>query len=350
MAKRWTVRPEGSTWGDWGEDDQLGRLNLLTPERTLRAAAEIRTGRTFCLSLPLDYPGGNVLNPRRKPPVLEPTFNPETGKPRYNFPLRFDDPHHVDVGCDDRVSMTLQYSTQWDAFCHMGQLFDADGDGVPEIRYYNGFRGGEDVIGPVDYDEQGNAKPRNEPMGARRLGIETFAEKGLVGRGVLVDLHAQFGRERKIVGYDDWMRALEAGGVEVEEGDLLCLYTGFADVILEMGKNPDGPTLARSCAALNGRDDRLLQWITDSGIAALIADNYAVEQAPALPGKGECYAGMPLHQHCLFKLGVPLGELWYLGELAAWLKANGRFRFFMTAQPLRLPGAVGSPANAVAVV
>ena len=350
MAKRWKIRPEGSTWGDFGEDDELGRLNLLTPERVLRAAQEIRTGRTFCLSLPLDYPGGAVLNPRRHPPVLEPTISPDTGKPRYNYPLRLDDPQHIDVGCDDRVNLTLQYSTQWDAFCHMGQLFDADGDGVPEIRYYNGFRGGEDVIGPVDFDEQGNPKKRSEAMGARRLGVENFAERGLVGRGVMVDLHALFGRERKIVGYDDWMRALEAGKVQVEEGDMLCLYTGFADVILEMNKNPDGPTLARSCAALDGRDDRLLQWITDSGISALIADNYAVEQAPAAPGKGERYAALPLHQHCLFKLGVPLGEIWYLSELAAWLKANGRFRFFLTAQPLRLPGAVGSPANAVAVV
>ena len=350
MAKRWNTRPEGSTWGDFGEDDELGRLNLLTPERVLRASAEIRTGKTFCLSLPLDYPGGAVLNPRRTPPVLEPTSSPDNPAPRYNYPLRLDDPHHVDVGCDDRVHMTLQYSTQWDAFCHMGQLFDADADGVPEIRYYNGFRGGVDVIGPVDYDEQGRQKPRSEAMGARRLGIEKMAEKGVVGRGVMVDLKARFGRERKIVGYDDFMRVLEEDKVTVEEGDLLCLYTGFADVILELNKQPDAKTLHSVCAVLNGRDDRLLQWITDSGIVALIGDNYGVEQVPGLPGKGERYAALPLHQHCLFKLGVHLGEMWYLSELATWLKANGRYRFFMTGQPLRLPGAVGSPANAVAIV
>jgi hypothetical protein len=66
-------RPPRSTWGDWGPDDQLGRLNLLTPAKVLQGVAEVRTGETFCLSLPLDYPGGNVLNPRRHPPVLEPT-------------------------------------------------------------------------------------------------------------------------------------------------------------------------------------------------------------------------------------------------------------------------------------
>jgi len=350
MNPRWKIRPEGSTWGDWGPDDQLGRLNLLTPERTLRAAEEIKTGRAFCLSLPLDYPGGSVLNPRRTPPVLEATTNPGDGKPRYNYAMRMDDPRHIDVGCDDRVILTLQYSSQWDAFCHMGQFFDADGDGVPEIRYYNGYRGGVDVIGPVDYDEKGAQTPRPEGVGARALGIEHMAEKTVTGRGVLIDLFGHYGRERKLVGYDDLMRVMDANRAVVEEGDLVFFYTGFADLILEMNKQPDGPTLARSCAALNGRDDRLLQWVTDSGAVALIADNYAVEQSPALPGKGDRYANSPLHQHCLFKLGVPLGEIWYLAELAAWLKANGRTRFFTTCPPLRLPGAVGSPANAVAIV
>ena len=67
---RWTRRPEGSTWGDWGPDDERGRLNLVTPAKVLQGIAEVRHGRTFCLSLPLDYPGGAVLNPRRNPPVL----------------------------------------------------------------------------------------------------------------------------------------------------------------------------------------------------------------------------------------------------------------------------------------
>lgn len=350
MPARWKNRPEGSTWGDFGDDDQLGRLNLLTPERVVRAAAEIKVGKAFTMSLPLDYPGGNVLNPRRFGPVLEATSTPGSDMPRYNYPMRMEDPRFIDVGCDDRVQMTLQYSTQWDSFAHMGQLFDADGDGVPEIRYYNGWQGGVDVIGPVDYAEDGSKKPRSEGIGARKLGIETFAEKGIVGRGVMLDLERHFGRERKLVGYDDFMRCMEQNEVVVEEGDMLCIYTGFADVILGMNKNPDGPTLAKSCSVLNGRDDKLLQWVTDSGVVALIADNYAVEQSPSLPGKGERYANSPLHQHCLFKLGVPLGELFYLTELNAWLKENGRTRFFMTGQPLRLPGAVGSPGNAVGIV
>jgi hypothetical protein len=65
--QHWTRRPPGSTWGDWGPDDERGRLNLLTPEKVLQGVAEVKTGKTFCLSLPLDYPGGAIL------PVTPPT-------------------------------------------------------------------------------------------------------------------------------------------------------------------------------------------------------------------------------------------------------------------------------------
>ena len=63
--KRWKHRPEGSTWGDWGDDDQLGRLNLITPKKVLEGIAEVKEGLSFCLSLPLDFPGGNVLKDRK---------------------------------------------------------------------------------------------------------------------------------------------------------------------------------------------------------------------------------------------------------------------------------------------
>jgi hypothetical protein len=73
VTKRWTQRPPGSTWGDWGDDDELGRINLLTPEKVLQGVREVEAGVSFCLSLPLDYPGGTALNQRRHPPVLAPT-------------------------------------------------------------------------------------------------------------------------------------------------------------------------------------------------------------------------------------------------------------------------------------
>ena len=64
---RWKKRPPGSNWGDFGPDDQLGRLNLLTADKLRQGVVEVKEGKNFCLSLPLDYPGGSVLNPNRYP-------------------------------------------------------------------------------------------------------------------------------------------------------------------------------------------------------------------------------------------------------------------------------------------
>ena len=172
------------------------------------------------------------------------------------------------------------------------------------------------------------------------------------GRGVMIDLEHHFGRGGKFVCYDELMRVMEADKVEVEEGDLVCFRTGYDRVILGMNKNPDAATLAANpCAALDGRDERILNWITKTGVVALISDNRAVEASPSRPCEGEDHcASLPIHAHCLFKLGVYLGEIWWLSELADWLRAHNRSRFLLTAPPLRLPGAVGSPANAVATV
>jgi kynurenine formamidase len=345
---RWKHRPAGSTWGDFGPDDQIGRLNLLTPQKVLEGIAEVKEGKTFCLSLPLDYPGGNALNPRRHPPELRPTQR--NGAPNMNFPLAKDDPRLVDVVCDDVVLLTLQYSTQWDSLAHVGQLFDADGDGVPEIVYYNGYRGGEHVVGPYDHLAGKPVASDGRAGGARALGIENMAATCVQGRGVMIDLEAHFGHQHKAVGYDELMRVMDQDRVTVEPGDMVCLRTGFAKLILDMRREPDPAVLHGSCAGLDGRDERLLNWITKSGLVALIADNYAVEANPARPCEDDHCAALPLHAHCLFKLGVNLGEIWYLSALADWLRAHGRSRFLLTAPPLRLPGAVGSPATPVATV
>ncbi len=297
------------------------------------------------MSLPLDYPGGNKLNPRRHPPQLQPTLR--SGSPNLNYPLSRDDPRYVDVVSDDAVFLHLQYSTQWDSLAHIGQMFDADGDGKPEMVYYNGYRAGEHVVGPIDYltgQEVRNAD------GARRLGIENMAASCLQGRAVMIDLEAHYGRAHKIVGFEDLMDVLTKDKVTVEPGDMVCLRTGFAQLLLDMKKDPDEKILHGACAALDGRDERLLAWITKSGLAALIADNYAVEAFPSRPCEEDHCAALPLHAHCLFKLGVNLGEIWYLSELADWLRAHKRSRFLLTAPPLRLPGAVGSPATPVATV
>lgn len=346
-TRRWKLRPKGSNWGEFGPDDQRGRLNLLTPERVLKAIAEVKEGRTFCLSLPLDYPGTTNLGENRHPPRLTPTLT--HGRPYMNFPIGIDRPGHIDVFSDDKVEISLQYSTQWDSLAHVGQLFDADGDGVPEIVYYNGYRAGEHIIGPYDH-ARGRPYEGSGPLGAHALGIENMAETCVQGRGVMIDFEAHFGREHTLVGYDTLMRIMEADNVVVEEGDMVCIRTGTVRMIYEMQKNPDNDLLRNSCAKLDGRDERLLEWITESGLVAIISDNIAVEASPSRPCEGHDCTLLPLHAHCLFKLGVHLGEMWDLGDLADWLRAHGRSRFLLTAPPLRLPGAVGSPVTPVATV
>ena len=345
---RWKNRPEGSTWGDWGAEDELGRLNLLTAAKVKEGLAEAREGKTFCLSLPLDYPGGTAVNPRRHPPLLSPTER--RGTANFTYPLSREDPRLLDVICDDKVDLTLQYSSQWDSLAHVGQLFDADGDGRPEIVFYNGFRAGEHIRGPVDYRD-GGAAPTAGHSGAAALSVANMAAHPIQGRGVMIDLEAHFGRGESFVGYDDLMRVMEKDRIAVEPGDLVCFRTGYDRVLLGMGKSPDPQVLtANPGAGLDGRDDKLLEWITRCGAVALISDNRAVEQMPSRPSQAPSHAALPLHAHCLFKLGVYLGEIWLLSDLADWLRAQGRSRFLLTAPPLRLPGAVGSPANAVATV
>jgi kynurenine formamidase len=322
-------------------------MNLVTREKVLQGVAEVKEGISFCLSLPLDYPGGSVLNPRRSPPRLASTIRNE--KQNFCYPFGDEVPGQTDVVCDDVVLLTLQYSSQWDSFAHVGSRFDADGDGKAEIVFYNGWRGGEHIR-PAKPGSSQESWAKFEGTEARALGIQNLAEHGAQGRGVMIDLHAHFGRERRAVGYDDLMKVLEKDKVAVERGDMVCLYTGFADVILELRKNPDAKLLHGTCSGLDGRDDKLLQWVTDSGLACLISDNYAVELIPTSLTKPKPHAAMPLHEHCLFKNGIHLGEMWYLTELAGWLRSHERSRFLLTAPPLRLPGAVGSPPAAVATV
>ena len=337
MAERWKQRPPGSNWGDFGADDQLGRLNFLTEENTVRAAQEILIGKRFCLSLPLDVPATNATNPRRHPPVFHPIRRDDDVV--FNMPMGTFDPGNTGVVSDDAVLIYNQHSSQWDSFGHIGAMFDANGDGRDEPVPYNGFSilnaSGESRFGDV---------------GAWHLGIEHMARHGVQGRGVMVNLKDHYGFRSHAVGYDELLRILDADAVEVEQGDIVCLYTGYADKLIELGAEVHPNLPQTHCPALDGRDDKILQWITDSGLAVLVCDNRAVEfEHGALPA-GTTGPGLPLHEHCSFKLGIHLGEMWYFTELASWLKANGRYRFFISAPPLHLPGAVGSPANPIGTV
>lgn len=339
MNPRWTRRPPGSNWGDFGIDDQRGRLNWLTPDAVLRAIAEVREGVVFSLSLPLDVPRGGGLNARRRPPTISPALL--HGKPYFGYRAEEAARNATDVVCDDVFCMHSQFSTQWDALSHVGSLFDADDDGKAEAVFYNGYRMGEHVRVPQAGASAG---------GAHALGIEVMAQTGVQGRGVLVDLRHHFGDARCKIGYDDWMAVLHADDVVVERGDIVCIHTGFADRLLQADAAGER-AMPDACCVLDGSDERLRNWIDASGLAALVADNHAVEERPQqLTDRPQPGALMPLHELCLFKLGIHLGELWHLTPLAQWLRAHQRNRFLLTAPPLHVRGLVGSPVNPVATV
>ena len=339
MGKRWQKRPEGSNWGEFGDDDQHGRLNLLTDARRLRALQEVKTGRVFCLSHPLDRPGGNVLNAFRHPPVFHPVLR--DGEAYFNRASARSDPRFTDVGSDEAIMLYSQYSTHWDGFAHKGTLFDADGDGVAEKVSYNGFS----LVDSAGRGTQGE-------LGAVAVSVAEMAETGVQGRAVMIDLRHHFGDERVDVTWEMFEHVMKQDGAAVEEGDIVCIHTGLGQLIREANGKLDA-SIKTKCSVLDGYDKRLLEWIADSGLAAITCDNLAVERSstlgidPRMPHRGP---QLPLHEHCLVKLGIHLGELWYLTELAAWLRQSGRSRFLLTAPPLRMPGAAGSPVTPVATV
>ena len=339
MVKHWQNRPDGSNWGQFGEDDQHGRMNLVTAERRLRALEEVKTGRVFCLSHPLDRPGGNILNPNRYPPVFHPVMR--NGEVYFNLEMGKTDPRFTDVGSDEAIMLYSQYSTHWDGFAHKGTVFDADGDGVAEKVSYNGFR-------IVDRD----GRALQGELGAIAVSVAEMAETGVQARAVMIDLRHHFGDERVAVTWEMLEHVMKEDAVSVETGDIVCIHTGLGELIRQAEGRLDN-SIRTQCAVLDGYDKRLLEWIADSGLAAIAADNLAVERSstlgidPRAPHRGP---QLPLHEHCLVKLGIHLGELWYLTELAAWMRENRRSRFLLTAPPLRMPGVAGSPVTPVATV
>jgi kynurenine formamidase len=251
------------------------------------------------------------------------------------------DPRYTDVGSDEAIMLYSQYSTHWDGLAHKGALFDADGDGVAEKVSYNGFQ----LV-------HGDGRGLYGELGAVALSVAEMAATGVQGRAVMIDLRHHFGDARTDVTWEMFERVMIEDAVTVEEGDIVCIHTGLGQLILDANGRLDN-SIKTSCAVLDGYDKRLLEWIADTGIAAIAADNLAVERSSMLgadPRLGHHGPQLPLHEHCLVKLGINLGELWYLTELAGWLREKQRSRFLLTAPPLRMPGAAGSPVTPVATV
>src|SRR5579863_9935000 len=118
MQQRWVTRLDGSNWGEYGPDDQRGRLNLITRAKVLGGIAEVRVGQVFSFSLPLELPGGNYHDlRRRRPPAMRPLMR--DGRVKYN--LRGNN-RRTDVFCDDCAEIHTHFSSHWDALAHCGSV------------------------------------------------------------------------------------------------------------------------------------------------------------------------------------------------------------------------------------
>lgn len=303
--------PERHAWDVWGRDDQLGAVNFIGPSQVAAAAALVRTGEVVGVSLPLTEPAPGVFE-RRTVPRHEIVLGPR--------------------GRDDRVDgLWLQFSSQW--------------DGLRHVRYRrHGYYGGRS---DADLDRDG------------LLGIEHWARHGLIGRGVLLDAVRYFadaGRpltpDRTYgITADDLSAIAGSQGTAVLPGDIVMVRTGWLEWYLEQpadtraemrGTVGTGDHPLQSPGLDAGRET--VAWLWDHRVAAIAADNLALESLPV-----DRAAGF-MHYRLIPLLGFAVGELWSLRELAARCRAADRYEFLFTSGVLPLPGGVGSPTNAYAVL
>jgi kynurenine formamidase len=297
---------ELSNWGRWGDDDEIGTLNLITPAKRVAAAQLVRTGKAFDLGIPFGKegpatPGSFRSNPQHVMTVLP---SDTSGAP------------DGVIGSDDMVVMSLQAATQWDGLAHMGY------DGL----FYNNMP----------------AAAVNNFTGAARNSFDKAAGR-LITRGVLLDIAALKGVDRLEDSYEitaaDLAQAEQRQGVRVESGDILCVRTGWHRWFLD----GDREHYMGEIEAGLGLDT--LRWLSERDVAAVALDNWAVEAYPS-PIEG-AYA--PFHQVAIRDLGLTLGEMFNFEELAADCAQDGVWEFYLCAPGLKVTGSVGTPITPIAL-
>lgn len=306
------VSRAGTTWGLFGADDQRGMANFAGEAEVLAAARTVTVGRTVNLDFPMD--------------AFTPGLFPPRDAPRHTLLSA-----HVNHRDDRLDGFYPQSSSQIDGLRHRR----AEG-----LGFYNGVP-----------DERISA-------GTPDLGVQVWAERPIVGRGVLVDLEPYLDLDRSTgaLAFDitDVQRALDVQGIELVPGDLLLLHTGWAKRYLAMPL--EAQRGVRQVGAYPGLRQSVdaVSWILQCKLALAASDTPALEVLPAVEDSpfresASDDDGM-MHQELIAKLGLPLGELWKLDELTANCRVMGRWEFLLIVKPLNLVGGVGSPANAVAVL
>jgi len=299
--------PEGAAWGVFGDDDEVGTINLMTPERVVWAAQSIKNGKVFALNLPINIPD---------PPLFTRGKHQHTVKIFPNAEYVLDD--YLD-------NFYPQASSQWDALAHVKHPVDGAYNGIP------------------DYEITGR--------GGTRLGIDNMARRGIAGRGVLADIDRYYEKVGKSIDFiramsiplEDLQDTLDAQKTRIAAGDILLIRIGWTKFY--MSASPElKEELARETVVpgIEG-SERTARWLWDNHVAAVASDSPALEALPK--SEGEEF----LHFRMLSYFGMPIGEMWNLEGLAADCAADGRYEFFITSAPLNIPGGVGSPPNALAI-
>ena len=304
---KYSELPDGSAWDVL--DPNLGSLELLTADRVAAAAKLVRTGKRFALDLPLHLPS---------PPFF--------GREPFRHEI-FD--LGMDNVLDDRLDNFFpQCSTQWDGFGHFGH---------PELGFFGG-RSGDDVKHATQ-------------------GIEAWAEIGIAGRGVLLDVARQIdipGDDSFTVTPAHLLATIAAQGVELREGDVLCVrvgwinwYKGLDDAgRAEVSAGSQDYTFERFRTPGLGPGPEIAELLWDHGIAAIAVDNPGVEPfGPSMFAS----AADSVHTRVLAMLGIPLGEFFDLDALADDCASDGVYEFLFTSKPLGIRGGLGSPPNAMAI-
>ncbi|HEX5859836.1 MAG TPA: cyclase family protein [Microbacterium sp.] len=307
-------------WGRWGEDDVLGTLNFIDPQKRVDGAALVREGTVVSLSQSFDTNGPQKGWRRRTNPVHTMT---DTGVDAERGNQGF--PHGIG-GADDVIAMPLQCSTQWDG---LGHIFDHG-------MAWNGRRAGDVVTSEGDLV----------------TGIE-HAASVVVSRGVLLDVGRHLGprlvspsNHELPDGYAVTTADLEAtiaaqgASSAVGRGDIVLVRTGqLARARRDgWGDYAGGPAPGLSLTTAG--------WLHRTEIAAIATDTWGFE---VRPNEFDAPAFQPLHQVVIPNVGLTIGEMWDLEALGAACAASGRYDFLLSAAPLPITGAVGSPINPVAI-
>lgn len=295
-------------WHVFGQEDQRGTINLLTEDKVAHAASLVRRGRTFSL----DYPLG----------TFDPPLNLNRGNVRHRV---FQQPGGI--GHDDVIDNYFpQAGSQWDSLAHIGYTRE---------HYYNNAT--------VDDIEAG-----------RRNSIQNWAQTGIAGRGVVLDIPST--KARNYEPYDpgscieltveDLEAARIRAGVEYRGGDILVLNTGFSECYLSLSQEQRKSTSRNLKAPGLAHQESVCEYLWDNRIAAIVTDTFAVEAWPADTAVSAQPFGF-IHQMLIGSLGIALGELWKLNELVDDCRRTEVFEGLLVASPTHTPGGISSSANAL---